>query len=89
VDRQNADRIRLVPGRASNPEKRLRYYAEQFPLVEVDSAYYALPAEQTARAWAGKVRKLAEDADETQVVFNNCYRDYAHVNAQQLAGLLS
>jgi uncharacterized protein YecE (DUF72 family) len=40
------------PKDAASPEKRLRYYAEQFPLVEVDSAYYAMPAEQTARAWA-------------------------------------
>jgi uncharacterized protein YecE (DUF72 family) len=40
------------PPEANTPEKRLRYYASQFPLVEVDSAYYALPAEQTARAWA-------------------------------------
>ena len=40
------------PADAGNPEKRLRYYATQFPLVEVDSAYYALPAEQTAKAWA-------------------------------------
>jgi uncharacterized protein YecE (DUF72 family) len=40
------------PAGAGNPEKRLRYYAEQFPLVEVDSAYYALPSEQTATAWA-------------------------------------
>jgi len=40
------------PRDASNPEQRLRYYATQFPLVEVDSAYYALPAERTAAAWA-------------------------------------
>ena len=40
------------PADAGNPEKRLRYYATQFSLVEVDSAYYALPAEQTAQAWA-------------------------------------
>src|ERR1700728_949004 len=40
------------PADATNPEKRLRYYASQFPLVEVDATYYALPAEQTARAWA-------------------------------------
>jgi uncharacterized protein YecE (DUF72 family) len=40
------------PPEANNPEKRLRYYARQFPLVEVDATYYALPAEQTARAWA-------------------------------------
>jgi uncharacterized protein YecE (DUF72 family) len=40
------------PPDASNPEKRLRYYASQFPLVEVDATYYALPAERTAAAWA-------------------------------------
>ncbi len=42
------------PPDASTPEKRLRYYARQFPLVEVDSAYYALPAERTAAAWAAR-----------------------------------
>jgi uncharacterized protein YecE (DUF72 family) len=40
------------PPEADTPEKRLRYYARQFPLVEVDATYYALPAEQTARSWA-------------------------------------
>jgi uncharacterized protein YecE (DUF72 family) len=40
------------PPEANTPEKRLRYYARQFPLVEVDATYYALPAERTARAWA-------------------------------------
>jgi len=39
------------PKEADSPEQRLRYYARQFPLVEVDSTYYALPAEQTAVAW--------------------------------------
>jgi len=39
------------PSDASSPEQRLRYYASQFPLVEVDSTYYALPAETTATAW--------------------------------------
>ncbi len=40
------------PPEASTPEQRLRYYARQFPLVEVDSTYYALPARQAAQAWA-------------------------------------
>ncbi len=40
------------PPEADTPERRLRYYARQFGLVEVDATYYALPAEQTARAWA-------------------------------------
>jgi uncharacterized protein YecE (DUF72 family) len=42
------------PPDANTPEKRLRYYASQFPLVEVDSTYYALPAEQTAASWAAR-----------------------------------
>jgi uncharacterized protein YecE (DUF72 family) len=42
------------PPDANTPEKRLRYYASQFPLVEVDSTYYALPAEQTATNWAAR-----------------------------------
>ncbi|NJC73789.1 DUF72 domain-containing protein [Planosporangium thailandense] len=40
------------PGTANTAEKRLAYYARQFPLVEVDATYYAPPAEQTARLWA-------------------------------------
>jgi len=42
------------PPESDTPEKRLRYYARQFPLVEVDATYYALPAEQTAAAWAAR-----------------------------------
>jgi uncharacterized protein YecE (DUF72 family) len=38
--------------------------------------------------WAPKIRHLAAQADTTQVVFNNCYSDYAHVNARQLADRL-
>jgi uncharacterized protein YecE (DUF72 family) len=30
----------------------LRFYAEQFNTVEVDSTYYALPAERNAKLWA-------------------------------------
>lgn len=33
-------------------EGRLRYYAERFPVVEVDSTYYALPGERNSRLWA-------------------------------------
>ncbi len=40
------------PPEAGTPEKRLRFYARRFPLVEVDATYYALPAEQTAATWA-------------------------------------
>jgi len=38
--------------------------------------------------WAPRVRDLAAGASVTQVLFNNCYRNYAQVNAEQLQGLL-
>ncbi len=41
---------RFYPPEAKNPEDRLRFYATQFDLVEVDSSYYAIPGERTA-AW--------------------------------------
>jgi uncharacterized protein YecE (DUF72 family) len=42
------------PPEASTPARRLQFYAGRFPLVEVDATYYALPAEQTATAWAAR-----------------------------------
>jgi uncharacterized protein YecE (DUF72 family) len=40
------------PASADTPEKRLAFYAERYPLVEVDATYYSPPAEQTAALWA-------------------------------------
>lgn len=42
------------PESADTPEKRLRYYARQFPLVEVDATYYSPPAEQTVKLWVDR-----------------------------------
>src|SRR5262245_1187765 len=42
------------PPQAAAPGQRLRVRPRQFPLVEVDATYYALPAEQTAQAWAAR-----------------------------------
>lgn len=43
---------RFYPRSASTAEARLRFYASQFPLVEVDSSYYAMPAPNVAALWA-------------------------------------
>ena len=40
------------PKEAKTPEKRLAYYASQFPVVEVDATYYAPPSEKNAVLWA-------------------------------------
>lgn len=39
------------PSDVTTPEARLRYYAEQFPLVEVDATYYSPPSENVVRSW--------------------------------------
>jgi uncharacterized protein YecE (DUF72 family) len=41
----------FYPDDAKTAEDRLRYYAEQFPVVEVDATYYALPRKQQAELW--------------------------------------
>jgi uncharacterized protein YecE (DUF72 family) len=42
---------RFYPAEAKSAEARLQFYASQFRLVEVDSTYYAMPNEATARLW--------------------------------------
>lgn len=46
------DSGRFYPPGVTSAEARLRYYASRFPLVEVDSTYYALPVPATAQLWA-------------------------------------
>lgn len=43
---------RFYPQGCSSAEERLRFYASQFPMVEVDSSYYALPSRSNAGKWA-------------------------------------
>ncbi len=40
------------PAEANDPESRLRFYSSQFPLVENDATYYALPAVRQSELWA-------------------------------------
>ena len=42
----------FYPPDANKPEERLRFYAQNFPLVEVDATFYALPSERNSRLWA-------------------------------------
>lgn len=41
----------FYPAGVTKPESRLRFYASRFPLVEVDSTYYAIPARRMADLW--------------------------------------
>jgi uncharacterized protein YecE (DUF72 family) len=42
----------FYPQTAKSAEARLRFYADHFDTVEVDSTYYALPNERNAALWA-------------------------------------
>jgi uncharacterized protein YecE (DUF72 family) len=44
----------FYPRKTMSAEERLKFYAAQFPLTEIDSTYYAPPAEQQARLWAAR-----------------------------------
>jgi len=45
---------RFYPPGVTSAEARLRHYAEQFPIVEVDSTYYAPPSERNSALWAAR-----------------------------------
>ena len=42
---------RFYPATATTPEDRLRFYASQFPIVEIDSSYYGIPTVENAHRW--------------------------------------
>lgn len=42
---------KFYPPGCSSAEARLRFYASQFPLVEVDSSYYAMPNGSNSALW--------------------------------------
>jgi len=57
TDKTLLDSKRFYPPDVDTPAERLRFYAERFPLVEVDSTYYALPNKRTSEAWVERTPK--------------------------------
>src|SRR5436309_1997849 len=47
----------FYPKGVSSAEERLRFYASQFPIVEVDSTYYFPPSEQNSVLWIERTPK--------------------------------
>lgn len=54
TDKSLIDAGTFYPATNLSAEDRLRYYASQFPLVEVDSTYYALPNPHVTALWADR-----------------------------------
>lgn len=47
----------FYPEAATSAEERLRFYAGQFSVVEVDATYYALPYKRMAESWVERTPK--------------------------------
>lgn len=43
---------KFYPKGCNSPAERLKFYAGTFPIVEVDSSYYAMPSSANAEKWA-------------------------------------
>ena len=72
--------LRMHGHNAENWERKGITAAERFKY---------LYSEEELQEWAPKVQQLTEQARETHVVFNNCYRDYGVRNAQQMMSMLT
>jgi uncharacterized protein YecE (DUF72 family) len=51
TDKTLIDSGLFYPADAKKADERLGFYAENFPVVEVDSTYYGLPSERNAELW--------------------------------------
>jgi uncharacterized protein YecE (DUF72 family) len=47
----------FYPKGVTSAEARLKYYASQFPIVEVDSSYYFPPSERNSALWVERTPK--------------------------------
>ena len=51
TDKSLIESGKFYPPTATTPEDRLRFYASQFPIVEIDSSYYGIPTVENAQRW--------------------------------------
>ena len=51
TDKSLIESGKFYPRTATTPEDRLRFYAAQFPIVEIDSSYYGIPTVENAQRW--------------------------------------
>jgi uncharacterized protein YecE (DUF72 family) len=68
---------------------RLHGHSEKWTSKNIYERFGYLYGERELRELAPKIRDLAEQAETTHVLFNNCYQDYAQRNATDLTRLLT
>ena len=63
---------------------RLHGHSDKWDSKDIHERFGYRYSDGELKEWAPRIRHLADRAATTHVLFNNCYRDYAQVNAQQL-----
>lgn len=66
TDKTPLDSGRFYPESVKTPEARLRFYASQFNLVEVDTSYYAVPVPTTTQRWMERTMQCSTTAWKTR-----------------------
>jgi len=56
--------------------------------ITVAERFNYLYSPEELQEWVPRIGRLAQEAEEVHVLFNNCYRDYAVRNARQMAETL-
>ncbi len=67
---------------------RLHGHSQKWTSKDIHERFGYRYSDAELSEWAQRISTLAGLADRTSVLFNNCYSDYAQVNAQQLAAML-
>jgi uncharacterized protein YecE (DUF72 family) len=67
---------------------RFHGHSKAWTSRDIHERFGYLYSEEELAEWAGRIRRLGDQAERTHVLMNNCYRDFAQVNARQLADLL-
>jgi uncharacterized protein YecE (DUF72 family) len=67
---------------------RFHGHSDKWTSKDIHEKFGYLYREEELAQWAPKLRELSEQTNQTHVLMNNCYSDYAQRNAEQLIDLL-
>ena len=68
---------------------RFHGHSEHWNSRDIYQRFGYFYSEDELAEWAPKIGALAESAETTHVLMNNCYRDYAQTNARHLADAIA
>ncbi|HEY3003650.1 MAG TPA: DUF72 domain-containing protein [Kribbellaceae bacterium] len=79
----------VVAATANLAVVRFHGHSEKWVSHDIYERFGYLYTDDELAGWVPKIRDLAADVAETHVLMNNCYSNYAQVNAAQLMDLLN